>query len=149
MRKAKTTMSEPFERTGADAGEQLYLVGPAAARTAAEVRGDDQLLTAAPASAHASIGEEMLLVVLAMALAVGLWVGAGAAGQQAREQGAVALRQTVLDAAMQCFAIEGAYPQTLQYLEDGYGVAVNHDAYAVTYEAFASNVMPSVVVVPR
>ena len=60
-----------------------------------------------------------------------------------------AVRDTVLDAAMQCCAIEGAYPSSLDYLEREYGLRVNHDDYVITYEAFAGNVMPSVVVVPR
>ena len=50
---------------------------------------------------------------------------------------------------MQCAAVEGAYPASLKYLEEHYGLIVNHSDYAVTYEAFASNVPPSVVVVPR
>ena len=50
---------------------------------------------------------------------------------------------------MQCCAIEGSYPASLQHLEDSYGLAINHDEYIVTYEAFADNVVPSVVVVPR
>lgn len=54
-----------------------------------------------------------------------------------------------LRAAAQCCAVEGAYPHTLRHLEEHYGLTVNHDDYAITYEAFASNVVPSVVVVPR
>lgn len=124
--------------------ERLVIVGPSSS-----YQNDDQLLSGQPSNSHATVGEEMLLVLIAIALAVGLWVGGGAAAQQAREQGALSLRQTVLDTAMQCFAIEGAYPQTLSHLEDSYGLSVNHEAYTVTYEAFASNVMPSVVVTPR
>ena len=129
--------------------ERLVMRGPAdEGRAAAGPAADDRRFSG-EAAGSASLGEEMLLVLVAVVLAVGLWVGAGAAAQQAREQGAVSLRQTVMDAAMQCFAIEGAYPQTLRYLEERYGVSINHEAYAVTYEAFASNVAPSVVVVPR
>lgn len=130
--------------TGSAHDEQLFIVGPASAEQAGE-----RTLAAEPQQTHASLGEEAVLALVAVALAVGLWVGAGAAAQQAREQGAVALQQSVISTAMQCFAIEGAYPQTLEYLEEHYGLSVNHEAYAVTYEAFASNVMPSVAVVPR
>lgn len=129
--------------------EPLVLIGPGSGEAAAAARADrfdDTALSGSPASAHAALGEEAIAVLAAVVLAVALWVGAGAAGAQARDQGAVALRDTVLQTAMQCFAIEGAYPQTLAYLEDNYGLTVNHDAYAVTYEAFASNMMPSVVV---
>lgn len=66
-----------------------------------------------------------------------------------REQGAASLRAAVLDAAMQCCAIEGSYPSSLAYLEEHYGLVVNRDDYAVTYESYAANVPPSVRVVPR
>ncbi len=66
-----------------------------------------------------------------------------------REQGSASLRAAVLDAAMQCCAIEGSYPSSLAYLEEHYGLVVNRDDYAVTYESYAANVPPSVRVVPR
>lgn len=91
----------------------------------------------------------VVAVVALCALAVLLWVGWGAAQQSMREQGASSVRTAILDAAMQCCAIEGAYPSSLDYLEREYGLRVNHDDYVITYEAFAGNVMPSVVVVPR
>ena len=66
-----------------------------------------------------------------------------------REQGAAALRSSILAAATRCCAVEGSYPQSLEYLEDHYGLRVNSRDYVVHYEAFASNVVPNVVVVPR
>ena len=92
----------------------------------------------------------ILLALLVCALvAVGIVFAAQAAGQNAREQGAVALRQSILNAAVRCCAIEGSYPLTLDRLEQNYGLRVNYKDYAVTYEAYASNMIPSVVVVPR
>lgn len=66
-----------------------------------------------------------------------------------RAQGAASVREAVLRAAAQCCAVEGSYPSTLRHLEEHYGLSVNHDDYVITYEAFASNVTPSVAVVPR
>lgn len=71
------------------------------------------------------------------------------ANESLREQGAESVRQAVLDAAAQCCAVEGSYPSTLEYLEQHYGLSINHDDYAVMYEAFASNVTPTVTVVIR
>ena len=65
------------------------------------------------------------------------------------EQGAAALRSAIMNAAFRCCAIEGSYPMTLRHLEDDYGLRINHDDYIITYEAYASNMAPSVVVVPR
>lgn len=88
------------------------------------------------------------LIAVAVAAAVA-WFSWGALQEDLRMQSAESVRQVILDAAAQCAAIEGSYPATLSYLESHYGVAVNHDDYVITYESFASNVMPTVVVVPR
>ena len=87
-----------------------------------------------------------LLAVLVVTLVAVAWQPVERA---LREQGAEAARAAVLRAAAQCCAVEGAYPSTLAHLEEHYGLSVNRDDYVVTYEAFASNVTPSVVVVPR
>lgn len=88
-------------------------------------------------------------LIFACVLAVALWCAWDSATVETEAQGAMSVRTAVLDAAMQCAAVEGAYPASLSYLEEHYGLIVNHSDYAVTYEAFASNVLPSVVVVPR
>lgn len=89
------------------------------------------------------------LAVVAAVLALSLWFAWDAANTQTEAQSALSVRNAVMDAAMQCAAVEGAYPSSLKYLEEHYGLIVNHNDYAVTYEAFASNVPPSVVVMPR
>ncbi|MCI8425581.1 MAG: hypothetical protein HFJ72_07995 [Adlercreutzia sp.] len=91
----------------------------------------------------------VVAVIVACVLAVVLWCAWDSASVETEAQGAMSVRTAVLDAAMQCAAVEGAYPSSLSYLEEHYGLIVNHSDYAVTYEAFASNVPPSVVVVPR
>lgn len=86
-----------------------------------------------------------LVVVLAVVIALAM----NAASIGTREQGAAAIRRSILDAAVRCCAIEGSYPLTLKHLEDHYGLRINHKNYIVTYEAYASNIAPSVVVIPR
>ena len=63
--------------------------------------------------------------------------------------GARAIREAVRRSALQCYAVEGVYPPNLQYLEDNYGLQVNTKDYYVSYEAFASNLPPTVKVVNR
>ena len=65
-----------------------------------------------------------------------------------REQGATSLRQAVIDAALQCRAVEGSYPSTLDHLEQHYGLVINKRDYLVSYEWLGDNVAPSVVVRP-
>ena len=91
-----------------------------------------------------------MLVALVFALVVvAIAYGVALAQAQAREQATLSLRDSVLDAAKQCCAVEGAYPSSLTYLEENYGLTINHDDYVIAYEWFADNVLPSVVVRAR
>lgn len=89
----------------------------------------------------------VLLVLLAAALvAVACAWGAGHIGADLSGQGADALKNAVLRSAVQCYAVEGYYPESLDYLTDHYGLRINHDRYIVVYEAFASNLPPQVTI---
>lgn len=59
------------------------------------------------------------------------------------------VRDAVRSAVLTCYAVEGAYPQSLEYLEQSYGLRYNHDAYIVAYDAFASNIMPEIQVLQK
>ena len=61
----------------------------------------------------------------------------------------MSVRESVLNAAKQCCAVEGSYPASLNHLEKNYGLVINHNDYVVSYEWFADNVLPSVVVTAR
>lgn len=85
-------------------------------------------------------------VVLAAVL---IWSACNLIGAALREQGELSVRNAILNSAKQCCAIEGSYPASLAYLEQNYGLVVNRGDYAITYEVFADNVMPNVVVLAK
>ena len=45
-----------------------------------------------------------------------------------------------------CYATEGVYPPTLEYLKERYGVQVDENRYTVFYDVFADNLMPDITV---
>lgn len=45
-----------------------------------------------------------------------------------------------------CYAVEGAYPPDLGYLEEHYGIQVDETKYTVYYNMFAQNLMPDITV---
>ena len=49
-------------------------------------------------------------------------------------------------AAVQCYADEGRFPSTLEYLEKNYGVHIDRDNFLVTYDCAAANVFPNISV---
>lgn len=68
--------------------------------------------------------------------------------RQAGEEGTKTLEDGIRRASVQCYAIEGRYPPSVQYLEDNYGIKIDTDRYHVFYEGFASNIMPDITVIP-
>ena len=93
--------------------------------------------------------KRLLTCILVLALAAVIASAFIIAQASAREQAATSVRESVLNAAKQCCAVEGSYPSTLKHLEDNYGLTINHNDYVVSYEWFADNVLPSVVVTAR
>lgn len=67
---------------------------------------------------------------------------------RAQAEGAQTLRNAITRACVQCYAIEGRYPPSVQYLEDRYGVQIDEERYNVFYDGFASNLMPDITVIP-
>lgn len=61
-------------------------------------------------------------------------------------QGAAQLADAVRKAAVACYAAEGIYPPTVQYLTDHYGIQIDREKYHVFYEVFAENLMPDITV---
>lgn len=57
------------------------------------------------------------------------------------------LEQALRRAAAACYAAEGAYPASAEYLYEHYGIQYDEAQYTVHYEAIASNLMPDITVV--
>ena len=59
------------------------------------------------------------------------------------------VRDAVKNAALTCYAVEGMYPDDLEYLREHYNLSYNEERYIVDYEPLASNLMPAIRVVER
>ncbi|QUC68460.1 hypothetical protein [Aristaeella hokkaidonensis] len=59
------------------------------------------------------------------------------------------VRDAVKNAALTCYAVEGVYPDDLDYLREHYHLSYNEEKYHVFYEPLASNLMPSIKVAER
>lgn len=93
----------------------------------------------------AAVAAGVLLIGMA-----GIWMRlAGAVSDDMGMDGAASLRASILDASLQCYAVEGAYPESVAYLEAHYGIRIDHGDYYVSYDVFGSNVPPSVQVIRR
>lgn len=55
-------------------------------------------------------------------------------------------RDRLMSYIIQCYATEGVYPPSLEYLENNYGFRLNKNKFDYFYDVFASNVRPDLVI---
>ena len=66
-----------------------------------------------------------------------------------KDERARRLKVSVENAAVTCFAIEGFYPDSLDYLVDNYHIVYDPKEYHVFYETKGANFKPRVEVIGR
>ena len=88
----------------------------------------------------------VILAAVILALAVPF---AGRARGEGRDDSIRSIEETVRQMALQCYVIEGAYPESLDYLEENYGLTVNKEDFLIVYTPFAENLPPDVRVIDR
>ena len=58
------------------------------------------------------------------------------------------LEDSIIKSSVQCYALEGHYPESLQYLKDNYGVTYDEDQYMVDYQIYGANMLPNIKIMP-
>lgn len=71
------------------------------------------------------------------------------AASSTEKQELSALKTTIENSITMCYAIEGAYPESIEYLSSNYGLIYDKDKYIVHYDSFASNIRPIVTILER
>lgn len=86
----------------------------------------------------------VLSALIFIAIVALIWVALTNTQQRGSAEQAQLLKDTLRRASVSCYAVEGRYPPSLQYLVDNYGVLINDDKYIVRYSAFGENIMPTI-----
>lgn len=87
--------------------------------------------------------------VLFAAILAWLVISLSNTSQSAGRQERAAVKSTLENGITMCYAIEGAYPPSLDYLKENYGVTYDTAKYIVYYDRFADNVRPTVRVIEK
>ena len=68
-------------------------------------------------------------------------------GRQA--QGKQQLEEAVRRTVVACYAVEGFYPPSVEYMQDRYALQYDQGRYVIRYEVVASNLMPEITVLEK
>ncbi|MDD7643222.1 MAG: hypothetical protein PUK75_12265 [bacterium] len=91
----------------------------------------------------------LAMPVLMMAAVFILLISAGNVNERQQAESLKQMEDTIHKAVLNCYAIEGCYPATIEYVEEYYGLQIDHEKYDVFYEVFAQNLMPEVTVLEK
>lgn len=86
----------------------------------------------------------LLLFLLVLTVSI---FGFAAAGQRTDSESLQAVESNLRRAVVECYALEGAYPESLDYIRDHYGVYAG-EKYYVHYGYNGQNIMPDILVMP-
>ncbi len=85
------------------------------------------------------------LTVLGICIFAVFYALGATTGRSAEDQRAY-VKQAVEQAAVQCYALEGAYPPDVAYLVDHYGVKYDDKQFFIHYRVYGSNIRPEIEV---
>ena len=76
-----------------------------------------------------------------------LFWGVNSVTKAAAQKEQESLQNAVIQSAVHCYSVEGAYPDSLTCLKKYYGITWNEKKYKVSYEVIAKNIRPQVKVI--
>lgn len=59
------------------------------------------------------------------------------------------LENALMRSITYCYTMEGAYPESLDYLKEHYGLTYNEDLFFVDYRVSGANILPDVTIIER
>lgn len=87
-----------------------------------------------------------LLPIAVLAVLLAFFTGLSNIRGGSDDEGKKQLEESIRRTAVACYATEGVYPPTIDYMREHYGLQVDESRFYVDYQVFASNLMPTFTV---
>ena len=75
--------------------------------------------------------------------------GLSGAESSSRAEGLRTLEDSIRRAVVMAYAIEGRYPESIEYVEEYFGIHIDRSRFIVHYRIFAPNMLPEITVIAR
>lgn len=89
-------------------------------------------------------GQLLLAVAVFLLFFVVFLAGVQSVSAVSEEKDMENIENAVVQSAVFCYGTEGAYPESLAYLREHYGLQYDEDKYIVDYEIVGKNIRPQV-----
>ncbi len=91
----------------------------------------------------------VLCILLVAAVCAEIWVTVSHVNEEKKQEDRLRLEESLMNAAVACYAIEGTYPDSAEYLIERCGIQYNADRFDIKYEYYGSNLLPDITVLYR
>ena len=96
-----------------------------------------------------SLRNTLIKLIFFTLIVLAVVTGIKAYDRSSVERGRKIVSDSVIRAAVQCYALEGRYPSDVEYLRSHYGLSANEEKYMIHYQFVGDNIMPDVTVTLR
>lgn len=88
-------------------------------------------------------------IIAFLFIALLFWVGISMVSDRTSSRAAEILKDAVTRDIIHCYASEGFYPESLEYLKQNYGLTYDEERFLIDYQAIGSNLLPDVTIIDR
>jgi len=89
----------------------------------------------------------ILPVLFTVAILIMIIAGLRQTNQSSSAEGLLILENSIKRAVIVNYAIEGRFPESIEYIENNFGIHIDRTRYVVHYRVFASNIFPEITVI--
>ena len=77
------------------------------------------------------------------------WLGVSSMQKKVDSEGIQTLQNAITRSITRCYAEEGSYPESLNYLKKHYGLHYDENKYFIDYQPLGENIMPDVTIIQK
>ena len=98
-------------------------------------------------SAFDFLRSAFLPIIFSAAIMVMIVFALQQTSESSNAEGLRILEDSLRRAVVMNYAIEGRYPESIEYIERNFGIHIDRTRFAVHYRVFASNILPEIMVI--
>ena len=92
----------------------------------------------------------LFLSIILFAVVLGMFfAGVGTIAGRTSSEESKTLHEAVSRGVTRCYAIEGCYPESIDYLIANYGLMFDEDRFYIDYRPLGANIMPDITIIDK
>lgn len=91
----------------------------------------------------------IISIVIFLLIFFCFWLAVNSASSKTLDEEKDTLSAAVTRSVTHCYAIEGNYPESLEYLKDNYGLTYDEDKFFIDYQPLGADIMPDITIIVK